>query len=271
MYFNFKSSEMNITEQSSITAYKHARRFAKGELSFTEAVDQLVEIEKINRNSAVGLINNLRCMVEGKRYTWTSNLFTTNHYLSNIYNDFGVKGLKNALMSLDEHIEYYEEKRGRSLPGIRELRKKHFESLHSVIDDGEQDEITNKIFNDRVRHDAIVEKLKNLKNTDNEFITINNRVYKRDNYTVALIKVLRKFECQICSTSIKKKNGYYIEAAHITPKRLEGRETPDNILILCPNHHKEFDFDNTEIVSRTSDYVSFIMNGVVYEISLKIV
>ncbi|MBU0559050.1 MAG: HNH endonuclease [Bacteroidetes bacterium] len=40
-----------------------------------------------------------------------------------------------------------------------------------------------------------------------------------------------------------KKNGdFYIEAAHIKPKHKKSKETPENILILCPNHHKEFDF-----------------------------
>ncbi|MFH2029353.1 MAG: HNH endonuclease [Bacteroidota bacterium] len=33
-----------------------------------------------------------------------------------------------------------------------------------------------------------------------------------------------------------------MEAAHIKPKHKKSKETPENILILCPNHHKEFDF-----------------------------
>ena len=45
---------------------------------------------------------------------------------------------------------------------------------------------------------------------------------------------------------------FYIEAAHIKPKSQQGTETPDNILILCPNHHKEFDLGKREIIEPVS-------------------
>jgi predicted restriction endonuclease len=75
----------------------------------------------------------------------------------------------------------------------------------------------------------------------------------------------------MCGTSILKKDGsFYVEAAHITEKKHKGPESPDNILILCPNHHKEFDFGNKKIIDRTKEKLYFELNGRKYNISLEL-
>ncbi len=95
--------------------------------------------------------------------------------------------------------------------------------------------------------ESIIQDLKNLKPTASEIVNFEGKTYKRDNKTIANLKYLRNSKCQICSHQILKKDGrFYVEAAHIVPKHKKGLETPDNILILCPNHHKEFDFGNKE-------------------------
>jgi len=115
----------------------------------------------------------------------------------------------------------------------------------------------------------IIQDLKNIDEFNDEEVVINGRTFKRDVKTIAQLKILRGFKCQICSTSILKADGhFYIEAAHIKPKRFRGREIPENILILCPNHHKEFDHGETKILKHTKDFVEFVMNGMQYKISL---
>jgi len=117
----------------------------------------------------------------------------------------------------------------------------------------------------------IISDLESLTPSKPETVTIKQKVYKRDNKTIAQIKVLRNFECQICGTKIRKeKGGFYIEAAHIKPKNKKGRETPENILILCPNHHKEFDYGARKIFNHNKDSIRFEMNGVPYKLNLKI-
>lgn len=117
----------------------------------------------------------------------------------------------------------------------------------------------------------IRKELKSLTPKAPEYEKINGMRLKRDNMTVAKVKVLREFKCQICGTSIKKKDGtYYAEGAHIKPKREGFPETPDNILILCPNHHKEFDVGKREVLEHNSEHVRFILNGMEYRLSLLI-
>jgi len=116
---------------------------------------------------------------------------------------------------------------------------------------------------------AEIETLPNLEDDENELITIQQKIYKRNNILIAKIKSDRNFECQICATKILKSNGsYYIEAAHIKAKKDKGNERKENILILCPNHHKEFDFGRREILKHTTDNIKIKLNGVEYEMSL---
>ena len=117
--------------------------------------------------------------------------------------------------------------------------------------------------------EQIIKELETSRQKDNELITINRIQYKRDNYTIALIKELRGHKCQICNKYILKEDGTkYIEAAHITPKSDKGTETLDNILILCPNCHKEFDLGKRHIIKRNSTEIEFSINDKTFKIKL---
>lgn len=103
-----------------------------------------------------------------------------------------------------------------------------------------------------------------------EIITINGKTYKRHNYLMVQIKKYRDYKCQFCSMTILKANGdYYIEACHVKAKAAGGKDSLDNILILCPNCHKLFDFGNREKEKYTKNLYSVIINGKKYKATLK--
>ena len=107
------------------------------------------------------------------------------------------------------------------------------------------------------------------KNKD-ELIKINNVSYKRNNYVMALIKKYRDYTCQFCSTTILKESGdYYIEACHIKPKAEGGKDVFENILILCPNCHKLFDYAKREKVTQTNEIYEVKLNGKLFKAILK--
>jgi len=115
----------------------------------------------------------------------------------------------------------------------------------------------------------MIQELNALTPESTETIEFKGRVYKRNNKTIAQLKVLRNFRCQICDNNILKKDGsFYIEAAHIQRKSEKGTEMPNNILILCPNHHKEFDLGDKKIVERTDKRIIFELNGKLYDVNL---
>jgi len=142
-------------------------------------------------------------------------------------------------------------------------------SIEKDNDDQEQSEFEN-IENNRSKNE-IIKELKNIGPQISELIEFKGKTYKRDNKTIAQLKILHDYKCQICGITIRKKNGgFYIEAAHIEMKSKKGPETPCNILILCPNHHKEFDYGDRKIIQQSEKQIIFKMNEKEYTINLEL-
>lgn len=136
-------------------------------------------------------------------------------------------------------------------------------------DEEEQAELLTAI--SKQKKENIIQELQKLSPQSLEVVTFKRRQYKRDNKTIAQLKFLREFKCQICNIGIlTEKKTLYVEAAHIKAKRHKGPETADNILILCPNHHKEFDVGEKKIISHTKELLSFELNGKSYALDLRL-
>jgi len=174
-----------------------------------------------------------------------------------------IKELKKAGIRLDEYEKL--QKIYRFVTG-----RKYNLSEEDDSDLKEQEELL-PLVKTALNRKQIIKELQNLKPQDPETVEFKGKQYKRDNKTIAELKVYRDFKCQICGYRIiKKDKSYYIEAAHIIEKRNKGPETPDNILILCPNHHKEFDLGEKKIIKKTKDKMIFELNGKRYNIDLTI-
>jgi 5-methylcytosine-specific restriction enzyme A len=262
---------MKISENLIPLAYSISRKVYENKLSNSEGKNLLSTNNQMNPNSAADYINNFKCLMEGNRFTRTLNASSMQFFLEHIFNDFGESKLSNALSALKQHIEYYEsiQKSKVRLHKMRGIYDKYLVAIPiQSIDEKEQNEI-NYYYKEALNRNEILNELRDLKETDPEIIVINHKAYKRDNKTITQIKILRKFECQICGTSILKKDGTkYVEAAHIKAKNKKGRETPDNIILLCPNHHKEFDLGSLEIISHTISDIEFSINGRLHKLSL---
>ncbi|HHK8526387.1 TPA: HNH endonuclease [Vibrio parahaemolyticus] len=66
----------------------------------------------------------------------------------------------------------------------------------------------------------------------------------RDTSLPLKVKQLYDYKCQVCGERIECGEFKYAEAAHIKPlgQPHNGEDSLSNLLCLCPNHHKEFDF-----------------------------
>jgi len=153
-------------------------------------------------------------------------------------------------------------------------RKYNAEDLGYIRSDEKEQEdlaerMSKEISLDLNKRKEMIQELNALTPESTETIEFKGRVYKRNNKTIAQLKILRNFRCQICDNNILKKDGsFYIEAAHIQRKSEKGTEMPNNILILCPNHHKEFDLGDKRIVERTDERIIFELNGKLYDVNL---
>jgi len=126
----------------------------------------------------------------------------------------------------------------------------------------EQDEIEHsvEVYSDELNKNDLYQRIIDCEKDSTEKIIINRSTYKRYNYLMVQIKKYRNYKCQFCSTMILKANlEYYIEACHIKAKAEGGKDSLDNILILCPNCHKLFDCGNKEDEKFTKESYSVII------------
>ena len=241
--------------------------------TLSEAKRELSANNQMNVNSAADYINNFGYMLEGKKFTRTLNAFSMNYFLGRIAEDYGFDGLSNALEALEQHIEYYENTQKTIMHSTKGIHKKYLTILsQSDPDEREQNDIVSEIQKSSKSKQMVLNELLQLKKPDSEKKQVTTEAYKRQNQAIARIKYLRDFKCQICGISIEKRDGqFYVEAAHIDPKHKEGAETLENIILLCPNHHKEFDLGNREILKRSKEVVEFKLNGRIYQVSLSVI
>jgi predicted restriction endonuclease len=92
---------------------------------------------------------------------------------------------------------------------------------------------------------------------------------RKDTKIVNALKKACDYKCQFpdCGHRIAKKDGgFYIEVAHIKAVNLGGKSVLGNLLVLCPNHHKEFDYGNLSIESQQLNKIKGKLNGQNFEI-----
>lgn len=84
----------------------------------------------MNEKSALDYIYNYANLIQGKLFTRTTNTYGTEYYLKKIYEENGQIGLQNALLSLSQHLDYYEEKSGSSVKKRRNIYNEYLKLLN---------------------------------------------------------------------------------------------------------------------------------------------
>jgi len=144
--------------------------------------------------------------------------------------------------------------------------------IENLKNDLEQHEIEKnvEIYSEEINKEELYKKIIECEKNRSEEITINGKAYKRHNYLMVQIKKYRDYKCQFCSTTILKANGgYYIEACHIKSKAKGGKDSISNILVLCPNCHKLFDYGKRSKGKKIKDVYHVTINEKEYKASLK--
>lgn len=129
----------------------------------------------------------------------------------------------------------------------------------------EQDAIASKLID--ITKEKLDCEIKRLQDKNRKTSTNSYSRKQRNQYLMELYKKKRGYECQFCGKKILKANGnYYIEACHIDAVKDDGTDNERNVLILCPNCHKEFDYGIKEEQQWKGNIFSVKINDVKYEV-----
>lgn len=90
----------------------------------------------------------------------------------------------------------------------------------------------------------------------------------RDTDLARKLKLMHKNKCQICSLTLSVKGSTYSEAHHIIPLGTphNGPDTPENIIVVCPNCHVQLDYFCTEL---SPENLNIIAGHLIGEKSIK--
>jgi 5-methylcytosine-specific restriction endonuclease McrA len=170
----------------------------------------------------------------------------------------------------------------RKLKGVKNFSDETLEKIiEELYDTLVSSKVSNKIITEELEYqDKIARGLLGLtdEDVDNKIKEVQGRQRKmtgvsysrkqRDRHLMELYKRKHHYECQFCRTQIVKSNGlYYIEACHIKAVKDDGDDNENNILVLCPNCHKEFDYGKREKEKWEENIYSVTVNDKNYEIN----
>jgi 5-methylcytosine-specific restriction protein A len=216
-----------ITQEHIIKAYEIAVEVFDKIISLKKGLDILVNTG-MKRSSASDYVYNYGCMRKGKLMTRNANAFSTEYYLSKIYENQGDNGLQKALISLSLHLDYYEQVSKARVVQRRKIHDRYLKILNydSII-----------IYPDDVEADE--------KFLEGKSKRVSVNVFERN--SVARGKCIEHFgcKCQICDFDFNSHYGDigkgFIHVHHLVDISSIGKEYELNpitdLIPVCPNCH----------------------------------
>lgn len=217
-----------MTQEQIHQAFEVAKKVYNNEISVTEGGNTLIK-SGLKKSVANDYIYAYSKLLKGHLYTRTINAYATDYYLSKILKENGIVALKKALLSLYQHIEYYEATSGYS---VRKGRKIYQEYAKHVKKD----------FAETIFPDEVDPKKKYSEGKTRE-VKVNS--YERN--PIARQACIQHYglNCQVCDFNFEDVFGdlgsNFIHVHHLVEISTIGKEysvDPINDLIpVCPNCH----------------------------------
>ncbi|HGS4883714.1 TPA: HNH endonuclease [Vibrio parahaemolyticus] len=201
--------------------------------------DELVSLG-MTPSSAIGYIDNVGYLLDGRCFTRTINALAAEYYFSQIHQRYGIEKLKLATEALRKHIDYYQSKSGSNPKAMREIYQKYSD----ICDDSFSfDDFSTNV--SLSLKDSSEERLFRLKSANKapEVIDSKTKLYRRNPDVVAETLFRAKGKCENCGDDApflrKSDNTPYLEVHHIEMLSAGGLDCITNTEALCPNCHRE--------------------------------
>lgn len=93
------------------------------------------------------------------------------------------------------------------------------------------------------------------------------KTFRRNPVLSAALKTRYKDRCQICGVTFKTDRGrFFTDTHHLKSLRKSGTDTSDNIVVVCPNHHRILERSDVKVISKTKSKVIIEASGQNFEI-----
>ena len=219
----------DITNEMVVSSYELAKKVYDKRISKQDAEYELSTKYGMNETSAGYYIDSYEHMRKGDVYEHTTNKFATDYFLKNIYQDNGKLALRNALISVEKHLKYYESLEKGKLNGIRQIYEKYSKFLDRELldDDALYPEEEENIYKEGKAQQVYVNK------------------YERDRNARKKCIEHYGYKCFVCGILLEDKYGDigkdFIHVHHIkelsTIKEEYTVDPINDLRPLCPNCH----------------------------------
>jgi 5-methylcytosine-specific restriction protein A len=210
------------------------------------AADELHRLG-MNLASARDYIKNFNQLMHGSIFHRTMNVFATDYYFTNIFNDFGADQLAQAISAVQKHINYYESLRPVKLNKLREVIERHSALLATPVNLTKHEKSFSKEV-EKSFQDSTEARKRRLKVADKQpkKAAMLSVVFVRNPDVVAEVLHRANGHCDRCKKPApflrRRDKTPYLEVHHKVQLADGGDDTVENALALCPNCHRELHF-----------------------------
>ena len=220
-----KQPRCSITSAQYVPAYKFGHAVHGGTLDSSDAI-ALLRLHGMNEASASFSVGNLRQMINGSSYGRAMSVEQTRHFIMALYRDNGIKGLQNAVAALALHLPHLRKSNHNDCPGLSELLRQSQDLL--TLPPSEENAIDDLI----TPPEGIVTPKRTERKT---------KIFLRDPRVRIAVVQRSKGKCEYCGEPgfVMPNGKHYIETHHIISLGQDGPDTIDNVIGLCPEHHRQ--------------------------------
>lgn len=238
---------MKITDSQVAAAYQIAKLVFDKHIKASHGVKVLTSEHGLNKATAGDFINDYKYLLEGRVFHRAMSASAMKYFIQNIYVDYGVAKLKNAIDSLRLHIEYFEGHYKITMHSMRSVADS-FELLTQSpkLKDDFEKQFTEQI--EKSLYDSENNRLKRLANASKipNTAIVQSIVFIRNPDVVAESLARAKGTCECCHSPapfLRAKDGTpYLEVHHKIMLADGGEDSIENAIAICPNCHRRAHF-----------------------------
>jgi len=113
--------KQKITTEMASACYNYAKKVYNKEITMDDAMDKIERETEMNQVTANDYINDFAAMMDGVVYERPMKNSDSKMFLENIYQDFDIERIKNAIDATWQHVKYYEGITGTHMKGKRSM------------------------------------------------------------------------------------------------------------------------------------------------------